>query len=315
MRDLFAEDVRQGLSDHPKYLPSRYFYDEKGDELFQQIMAMPEYYLTDAEFEVFSMQKVELIKEFNGHQQHFNLVEFGAGDGFKTKILLEELMREQANFTYVPIDISSNVLDQLEKNLSLTHTGLDIDPIVGEYFQALENLSHRDQTPKVILFLGSNIGNFLYDAARKFLNDVADRMNAKDKMLIGVDLKKDPQIILNAYNDPAGITKSFNLNLLNRINRELGGNFDLTQFKHWATYNPMNGEARSYLVSMKSQEVYIEALEASFKFDFWEPIYTEVSRKYDVAELEKLAKEAGFRVRHHFFDCKHYFVDSLWEKA
>ncbi|MDN5205015.1 L-histidine N(alpha)-methyltransferase [Fulvivirgaceae bacterium BMA10] len=312
MNDTFAEDVLKGLSSTPKFLSSKYFYDEKGDELFQQIMNMPEYYLTRSEYEIFSLQKGQLLKLFQRNDQPFRLIEFGAGDGLKTKVLLEHFLEKKAVFKYTPIDISGNVLELLSNDLQQNYPSLSVDPMEGEYFQMLEKLSHTDSTRKIILFLGSNIGNFGEQEALKFLGQLSTKLNPQDSLLIGFDLKKDPEVVLNAYNDHSGITRAFNLNLLQRINNELDANFDLTRFKHAPFYDPMTGATKSYLVSMQKQDVMIASLGKMICFEQWEPIYMEVSQKYDLDMIKNLADSSGFKVDCNFFDCKHYFVDSLW---
>ena len=305
----FARDVLQGLSATPKMLPSKYFYDEQGDKLFQQIMRMPEYYLTDCELEIFENHKEGILQAF-GHRR-FQLLELGAGDGMKTKVLLRHFLERGAGFKYQPIDISRNVLLELEESLRAELPELDVKSLEGDYFQVLHELRGGVQ-PKVVFFLGANIGNYTLERAADFLRSIAEALNPGDLLFLGVDLKKAPEVILNAYNDPAGITAAFNLNLLRRMNRELGANFELNDFKHWETYNPISGEAKSYLVSLKSQHVFIKALNRPFHFEAWEAIEVELSRKYSLSELETLAKKTGFAVRQHFFDKKKYFVDSLW---
>ena len=310
----FATDVCNGLSARQKSLSSKYFYDEKGDALFQQIMAMPEYYLTDAEFEVFRNHKKQIINLWKD-KGAFELIELGAGDGSKTKVLLEELIQQQVDFRYRPIDISGNILDTLTADLTATWPKLKIDPVQGDYFKALAKIPHESGVRKVVLFLGSNIGNFSRTAARDFLEKLNSLLYPGDLVFIGLDLKKDPQTILDAYNDPAGITRDFNLNLLHRINRELDADFQVKEFKHWETYNPVTGETKSYLISKKEQEVYIGTLDQNFRFAAWEPIEVELSLKYSLEEIKALAKESGFNVKQNFQDEREYFVDTLWEVA
>lgn len=308
----FGQDVLAGLTSSPKRLSSKYFYDSIGDGLFQQIMQLDEYYLTRAELEIFQTQKeriLELVKP-NGP---FRLVELGAGDGLKTKVLLKYFMEKQVDFSYAPVDISPNVLKLLEKNLKHEVSDLDIHPLAGDYFQVLSDLKFKDDLRNVVFFLGSNIGNFLESTAREFLKSIHDNLRKGDIVLIGIDLKKDPQKILSAYNDSKGITQRFNLNLLERINRELGGNFDIKSFLHHPVYDPLTGECRSYLISKKKQEVSILALKKSFEFDAWEPIFMEVSKKYSPEEIEQLAVSTGFRVIENVYDEQHLFTDSVWE--
>jgi uncharacterized SAM-dependent methyltransferase len=189
-----------------------------------------------------------------------------------------------------------------------------VEAICKDYFQALHQLNETADRRNVVLFLGSNIGNFSEIEAIDFLTNLGDNLNAEDLLLIGFDLKKDPEVILKAYNDKSGITRAFNMNLLERINRELGGNFDLEQFMHFPLYDPELGEARSYLISKKRQTVYIATLDKSFEFKSWEPIHVEISRKYDLETINRYAEKAGFKVIKNFFDHNNYYLDSLWEK-
>lgn len=312
INQTFANDIAEGLNKSPKKLSSKYFYDQRGDALFQQIMAMPEYYLTNCEYDIFAQQKADILQAIG--DERFSLIELGAGDGTKTKVLLEYFLEQAADFQYAPIDISQNALDLLADDLHTLWPELPVAPLQGDYFEVLESLNDPSFGRKVILFLGSNIGNFEPAEAQRFLAALAKKLNPNDLILIGVDLKKDPQTILDAYNDAAGITEAFNLNLLQRINDELGGNFVIDQFKHWETYNPLTGATRSYIISKKAQTVEIAALNQTFHFDAWEAIDMELSQKYSLTELEQLAQQAGFQVARHFTDAQNYFVDSLWRK-
>lgn len=308
----FAEDVREGLSSEPKYLHSKYFYDEIGDELFQQIMSLDEYYLTDCELEIFNNQKEKILPYFSNGDGIFDLIEFGSGDGYKTKILLEYFIEKKVKFNYIPIDISKSILETLSKDLKKNLPDLDIYPICDDYFHALEELNKVDFNKKVILFLGSNIGNFRGDDAIPFLKHLHADMRETDQLFIGFDLKKDPHVILDAYNDKKGITREFNYNLFDRINTELGGNFDRDSYSHYPTYNPVTGETKSYLISLKAQTVWIDFLSQSFSFEEWEPIFMEISQKYSLHDIQHLAQHSGFRIEKNFFDSRNYFTDSLW---
>jgi len=310
----FAEDVLEGLTSTPKYLSSKYFYDEKGDALFQQIMGLEEYYLTNCEFEVFSTRKEQLLSWFLKNTQHFNLIEFGAGDGTKTKVLLDYFLSQDTQFRYMPIDISANVLEILAADLHKQFPNLDVKTLNDDYFEALHSLNLMNHTQKVVLFLGANIGNFSREEAKKFMQHLAEEMSPNDLLLTGFDLKKDPDIILAAYDDAKGVTRDFNLNLLHRINKELGANFDVDAFKHQPLYDPITGETKSYLVSKREQNVHIAALDRTITFNAWEAIFMEVSQKYNVEWIEELAKESGFVVCEHFYDHRNYFVDSLWRR-
>ncbi|UZR93434.1 L-histidine N(alpha)-methyltransferase [Chondrinema litorale] len=313
MNNTFATDILKGLSEYPKALSSKYFYDAKGDIIFQEIMNMPSYYLTNCEYDIFQQQKGAILNSIHAQGDKFQLIELGAGDGYKTKVLLQHFVNEQADFEYIPVDISSHVLSQLSKDLRKNFDTLEVSPMQGDYFHMLEKLGVDEETKKVIMFLGSNIGNFSFEKATDFFKQIANQLNKDDYFLIGIDLKKDPEIILSAYNDPDGITARFNLNLLRRINNDLGADFDLSGFKHYPVYDPQTGECRSYLLSLKEQTVSIADLERTFKFEKYESIHTEISRKYSLKEIDLLADAAGFKVVKNFTDEKGYFVDSLWK--
>ncbi len=313
MNAAFAEDVQDGLSSSPKYLSSKYFYDKKGDRLFQQIMDMEEYYLTDCEFEILDKDKENLLEICRCHRENFNLIELGAGDGAKTKLLLKHFIDRQADFTYIPVDISKNIIDYLVGKLMEEIPQLKVLGIAREYFEFLDELRY-EAAKKVILFLGSNIGNFPEAEAIGFLKRIADDMHSEDLLMVGFDLKKDPVTILNAYNDSKGITAEFNLNLLSRINRELRGDFDLDQFYHYPMYDPMTGQAKSCLVSKTEQIVKIDAIDSSFEFNAGEPIYMEVSQKYDIDGIRRLADKTGLHVEKFFFDSRNYFTDAILRK-
>ena len=308
----FGRDVHEGLTQRPKRLPSKYFYDAEGDRLFQQIMRMPEYYLTDCELEILQTHKHAILKQIGAAP--FDLIELGAGDGMKTQVLLRHFLDQRIDFRYEPVDISANVLQHLETKLQRSLPGLTVQSLRGDYFEVLETVNRQTGKKKVILFLGANIGNLTIERARRFLARMAKNMHAGDLLLIGFDLKKDPEVILRAYDDPASITAAFNLNLLARINRELDGHFDLKRFRHWETYDPASGATKSYLVSLADQSVAIDALDLEVPFDAWEAINVELSLKYSLRQVEALAEATGFRVREHYFDQRRYFVDSLWEK-
>jgi dimethylhistidine N-methyltransferase len=308
-----AQDVRWGLGQHPRQLLSQYFYDDAGSELFRDIMRMESYYLTDCEYEIFDQQAAGITKVFTQPGTPFRLIELGAGDGLKTKLLLRHLLQTDRQFTYLPIDISEGAIDNLSADLLAELPDLDFQAVVGEYFDALHRINEsHGQGHKVILFVGGNIGNFSQPAAITFLQAVAREMDPKDQLLIGFDLKKDPRTILRAYDDEGGITRAFNLNILSRLNRELGANFQIDQWQHYASYDPVSGETKSYLVSEAAQDVHFSVLKETFHFGAWEPIWTELSQKYDLAMIESLAQAAGFQVIHNFIDERGFLMDSVW---
>ena len=312
-KSAFEEDVYNGLTSYPKFLLSKYIYDEKGDKLFQQIMDMPEYYLTRCEFNILKSHTAAIADSFNG-PEGFDLIELGAGDGKKTKILLKHLQEKNYDFKYLPIDISQHVLDELETSVNKELPGVQIAPQQGTYFKTLENLANLSQRKKVILFLGSNIGNLLHENAIDFLRNIQQAMDPEDMLFMGFDQKKHPQKILDAYNDPAGITAAFNKNLLYRINRELDANFDPEEFLHWETYDPETGTAKSFLVSKIAQKVKIEKLDLEVKFNAWESIHTEISQKYDQEIIEWLAAQAGLQIETDFRDSENCYRNYIFRK-
>lgn len=309
----FADDVLAGLSSTPKHLSSRYFYDDEGSRLFMEIMRLPEYYPTRAEMKIFTQQKDAICEAFTSGSTGLDLIELGAGDGSKTAVLIEHLLSMGADFTYQPIDISQEANEALEATFRQKFPRLRIDPHTGDYFRVLGSLRNGNGRRKVILFLGSNIGNFLRDNAVAFFRSLRNVMNGKDRLFIGFDMQKDPRTIVAAYDDPQGVTAAFNLNLLTRINRELGGNFDITRFSHYAQYRPLECAARSFLISRERQSVTVKALNRSFEFDQWEPIFMEISQKYTHAMIEELAGDGGFEIDKEFYNEEDFYIDSLWK--
>ncbi|RZJ39971.1 MAG: L-histidine N(alpha)-methyltransferase, partial [Chryseobacterium sp.] len=304
-------DVLAGLQAEPKFLSSKYFYDEKGDQIFQQIMDMKEYYLTDSEMEIIQEQSVKLATLISSGGDAFDLIELGAGDATKSIHLLKALLQAQLNFTYLPIDISGHVIADLEENLPKKLPALQIQGLNGDYFKMLEKAKAISNRRKVVLFMGANIGNMDLAEAENFCLDLRNELSPNDLLIIGFDLKKNPQQILAAYNDPAGITRSFNLNLLHRINRELDGDFDVSNFDHYASYDPETGACKSYLISLENQRVNIG--DETIHFNKNEYIYMEISQKYSLADIDALASKTGFTPAHRFFDHQQYFVDAVWK--
>lgn len=309
--DQFRFDVLEGLGSKPKKLHSKYFYDKIGDRLFQQIMAMPEYYLTNCEMDIFQNKTSDLAKIILENDSAFDLIELGAGDGTKSAFLLKHLLEQKADFNYMPIDISANILAVLEQKLNTELPELTITSLEGEYFKMLEKAAHLSSRRKVVLFLGSNIGNMEKEEASVFCKGLNDYLSPGDIVLMGFDLKKNPQIILDAYNDKTGITASFNLNLLTRINNELNADFVLEKFEHYQTYDPLSGACRSYLVSLENQTITIDGQPINFEKD--ELVYMELSQKYSLEESDDLAANSGFVTINHIMDSKSWFTDALWQ--
>ena len=309
----FALDVLEGLSERPKHLSSKYFYDDEGSRLFQEIMNLPEYYLTGCELEIFEKQADEIFSAFANCNNAFDLIELGAGDGSKTAVLISHFLKRNADITYSPIDISQEALEALAAKFNAEFPSLRMEPRQGDYFHILKSIKNGGGRRKVLLFLGSNIGNFTRGQSIEFFRDLRRVMNPHDLLLIGFDLQKDPHVIVRAYDDKHGVTAGFNLNLLERINRELGANFDISKWTHYAVYRPVECAARSFLISREKQTVRIDALNHSFDFSQWEAVFMEISQKYNLPMIEGLAAESGFEIKQNFFDSRRYYCDSLWQ--
>jgi len=308
--DEFASDLLFGLSQPIKRVPSKYLYDEAGSRLFCRIMELPEYYPTRCETEILFRHCSAITEAIAASR--INLVELGAGDGSKTRILINHLRTRKIDFRYVPIDISESAVSQLCSDLSRDCPEITINGLVSDYFVGVDWLSHQNAARNLILFLGSNIGNFDPPYQTHFLTDLWNALNHGDYVLVGMDLKKDAAIINQAYNDREEVTAAFNQNLLNRINRELGGNFNPEKFCYYSAWDPFAGAVRSCLLSRVSQSVHIDALCRSFSFEAWEPLHTESSYKFSLSDIRKKASQIGFEVVDNYFDARHFFVDSLW---
>lgn len=251
---------------------------------------------------------LNLVKRF---QQGFDLIELGAGDALKSAELLKCLSNAHIDFRYFPVDISANVIQLLEKELPKKIPGISIHGIQAEYFAGLKQASQRATRPRLVLFLGGNIGNMPPDAAGQFLTKLREHLRTGDLTLIGFDLKKNPWTIFRAYNDADGLTKEFNLNLLRRINRELGADFKTEQFEHYESYDPASGACNSYLISLSKQGINVCGQQITFEEN--EHIFMETSHKYTPVQIDKLAKESGFKTIKHLFDQKKWFTDAIWE--
>ncbi|MFC3199457.1 L-histidine N(alpha)-methyltransferase [Parapedobacter deserti] len=307
----FEEDVLNGLLSSPKKLYPKYFYDEEGTALFRKIMDTPEYYLTGCELDIFKNKTAELAKCITPDVAPFDLIELGAGDGFKSKHLLHYLSRANAEFTYMPIDISNSILGFLRNSLQTELPRLQVQGFEGEYMEMLTEACASSNRRKVILFLGANIGNMEVDESINFCRQLRTLLSPGDLVLIGFDLKKNPKTVLSAYNDKSGVTSMFNLNLLKRINRELLANFVLDQYEHYPMYDPVSGSCRSFLVSLRSQHVNIGKQTIQFEKD--EVIAMEISQKYNLNEIRSLAKNTGFETVGMVMDSQEWFVDAIWK--
>ncbi|HEV7474769.1 MAG TPA: L-histidine N(alpha)-methyltransferase [Pyrinomonadaceae bacterium] len=303
-----AEDVRRGLSKEPKRFLPKYFYDQLGSQLFEAICLLPEYYLTRAENEILERYADEIVSSVDGHT---TLVEMGSGSASKTRLIIEALLRKQPELLFIPVDISASALDSSSRILLQSYPQLSIEAYAADYFAGLTELGRKQRGRTLALFLGSNISNFDPDEALRFLRALREMLGDGDALLLGADLKKDRSQLEAAYNDALGVTAAFNLNVLARINRELGGNFDLRAFQHRAFYNEAAGRVEIYIESTRAQTVLIAQLEMEVQFAAGEQIHTENSYKYDLSDIAKLADETGFTRARTWLDQKEQFSSNL----
>lgn len=312
-RDDFAADVRHGLMASPKRLPCRWLYDTEGSLLFEAICETPEYYVPRAERAILEAHAGDIAASLPPGS---TLVELGSGNAAKTRILLEAfLARAPGRVRYAPIDISPSMLVSSSRQLLADYPRLDITGIAGTYEEGLGHLvAIEDQlgdVPRLILWLGSNVGNFGRAEAAAFMRDIRRGLRPDDRFLLGVDLRKDPAILAIAYDDPAGVTARFSLNILARINRELDGEFDLDDFRHRAVYDAADGRVALYLVARRGHRVEIGALDLTVSFAAGEAIHTEDSYKYDDREIAELARAGGFDVIERWTDPEVRFASVL----
>lgn len=315
----FAQEVNAGLSTKPKYLNPKYFYDDIGSLLFEEICCQPEYYLTNKEATILEKHSSDIVRMTRNGVR--SVVELGSGSSLKTRILLKSFLdRSQEPLYYFPIDISNSILQHTVKQLSDEFPELRILGLSGEYLDGIGKAnsfisSTRLAAQKIIVFLGSTIGNFEPKEAEIFLKGLADRMDRRDLLLIGFDLHKDEETLNAAYNDSGGVTAEFNLNILARINKELGGGFDLRFFTHHAFYNRDMQRIEMHLVSTRKQQVYIREISKTFDFEKDETIHTENSYKYTQEQIDALAGKSGFVLKKHFTDASNWFDLVLLERG
>ncbi len=306
--ETFADDVRAGLSAMPKRLAPKYFYDELGSALFEAICALPEYYLTRTEAAILDAKAHEIARALEGP---IELVELGSGSARKTRALIEAALAIQPRLTYHPIDISPSALVASASALVGSYERLDVVAYASDYTDVLAAGRLRTKDRVLALFLGSNLGNFEPHAAEGLLTALAGALRPGDGILLGTDLKKDASTLERAYNDPTGVTAAFDKNLLGRINRELGGRFDLDAFEHVARYDARRGVVESFLVARRGMNVRIEALGLDVRLDAGESIHTESSYKFDAEGIAELAARSGARVECRWLDDAERFALTL----
>lgn len=304
----FAQNVLNGLTATPKRLSPKFLYDERGSRLFEQICDLPEYYPTRTERGILERYASEITTMCH---EDISLIELGSGSSTKTRLLIEAFLNRGRRLHYVPIDISKSILVNSAKELLTRYRKLRITALVSDYFTALATLKEKQHGQKLILFLGSSIGNFETKQAETFLREIRQDMNEHDMLLIGMDLLKPEEILVPAYDDAQGVTAEFNLNLLRRINRELGGEFDLDSFRHKVIFNRDESRIEMHLQSLRDQTVPVEQLERSFSFTAGETIHTESSYKYSEERIQELAAHSGLRVVTTWKDDREWFSVNL----
>ncbi|HCS19948.1 MAG TPA: hypothetical protein DIW47_05195 [Bacteroidetes bacterium] len=309
MQSKFSEAVVHGLSSNPKRLPFDYLYDEAGIRLLNEIRNMPEYYAASCELRIFQAHAPEMAELL--YKPGMQIIEKGAGDPAAIYFLLKALLEKDKRIGFSPVDKSEKLLNQSKKILHERLPELAVTPGLGDFFAILEEREEGEPTPKLIVIPASRIGNLGYQDALSALKQLRRVLKTGDKLLLGIDLKKAPSLILSAHSDPAGVNARYNLNLLERVNRELGGHFNPKYFKHYASYEPETGELKNFLISQKEQEVLIEKLNRSFHFDAWENVQTEIFKKYSPEEFRQLSTEAGFTWVEAFYDPELFFMDVI----
>jgi L-histidine N-alpha-methyltransferase len=305
---IFARDVAHGLASPQKWLPPKYFYDERGSQLYEQICALPEYYPYRAEREILSTYATQIHAEIG----HLALVEFGSGSATKTRHLLAAYEWAGRPFRYCPVDIAREVLWDTANRLLQEYSHVEIRAIHADFAGQPEVIQAFQLEKKAVAFFGSSLGNFTPAESVEFLQRTAAIMGPEDVFLLGIDLKKSPAILIPAYDDAQGVTAAFNLNVLHRINRELGGQFDLHNFEHLALYNEEQGRIEMHLRSLQAQRVPIVKIERVVPFAKDETIHTESSHKYSVDEVRDLGYEAQLVLRRTWFDTRRYFLLALF---
>jgi L-histidine N-alpha-methyltransferase len=311
-RASLAEEVRLGLSSTPKQLPCRFFYDQRGSQLFEQICELPEYYPTRAEHSILEKRSDEIAERFDVPP---SLVELGSGSATKTRLLIESLLAYHGSLTFVPIDISPTILRESALDLLACYPDLRVEAVAGEYEAGLRRLDEAVPSPRLVVWLGSSVGNLDRPSAAAFLARVAESLGPRDRLLLGIDLRKSKRVLEKAYDDEAGVTARFNLNLLRRINRELGADFEEANFAHKAVYLEDEGRIEMHLVSRKACRVRIPGCDQTVDFEAGESIHSENSHKYSASEIDQLVGSAGFQTDSRWLDVDELFSLSLLSLA
>lgn len=299
----YADEVLSGLQSRPKHLPCKLFYDERGSELFEQITQLPEYYPTRTELSILEAQAGAMVQAAGSP---ISLVELGAGTAAKTGTLLHAVARRQIRVKYYPVDISPTALAEAQRRVRSELPGALVKPVVVDFadgFSFLRDISGR----KLVLYLGSSIGNFDWTAATTMLRQVREQLSPDDALLLGTDMVKPASILVPAYDDSQGVTAEFNKNILRRINRDFKADFNLDSFIHIAEWNPSRSRMEIYLESTCRQTVYLRMADTTVRFSAGERIHTENSHKYTVDSVATILCVSGFRLQESWFDSRRWF--------
>ncbi len=301
-RGSMAQDVRMGLTAAQKYLPSKYFYDARGSELFEAICHLPEYYPTRIELRLLRAHALDIVREF----QWGDLVELGSGANWKIRTLLDALgPRRRSNVRYVPVDVSDAALMVSAQELLKAYPELEVNGIVGDFTRDLHGI--QSSRPKLVLFFGSTIGNLDKQESRTFLTAVAEILNPDDRFILGLDMIKDTEVLEAAYNDSRGITAEFNKNILLVLNRELGADFDTDDFDHVAFFNPEKGQMEMHLAARRDISVIVQQLDLTIHLRKGETIRTEICRKFSQSSTRQMLRRSGLEVKRWFSDAEEWF--------
>ncbi|MEM9801821.1 MAG: L-histidine N(alpha)-methyltransferase [Planctomycetota bacterium] len=310
--DDFGTDVARSLSRNPKRIDCRWLYDARGSEIFDAICELDDYYPTRAEAEILGARSDDIVDLVHDDAV---FVELGSGSSIKTRRLLDAFFRERDTLEYVPIDISRAALESSARDLLDDYDDLEVTGIVGEYERGFEWMEERKDREKLIVWLGSTIGNFDREAAKAFLSRLRRHMTDRDRLLIGVDLRKDRDVLERAYDDSEGVTADFTLNVLERMNRELGGHFDVDGFEHNAVYQEDEGRVVLSLESKRDQTVRVDDVDLDLTFAEGERIHVEDSYKYSFEEIDDLARSSGFEVAERWLDGESRFSVNLFRPS
>ena len=302
-----AVEVFTGLTGDPKTLSPWLFYDEAGSRLFEEITELPEYYVTRTERQILAEHADEIISAAAGGRD-LSMIELGAGTATKTGLLLNAAVRLQGSVTYYPIDVSQTALDEARSRLEAELPEVTVEPIVADYTEGMRQNSAVQSGRRLVLYIGSSIGNFSPEDAVEVLRGVRAQLSPDDCLLLGTDMVKDAQMLHEAYDDAAGVTARFNMNVLTRINRELEGKFDLRLFRHQARWNAQQSRVEMHLESLRAQKIAIRALDLEVRFLPGETIHTENSYKFTDKSVLELLTRAGFRLRQQWSDAEKWFT-------